>query len=38
MDGRFGSDIRTAVERFQHAHGLTVDGTVGVNTRRALRA
>ncbi|MFK0288713.1 peptidoglycan-binding protein [Streptomyces sp. NPDC090499] len=38
VDGRFGPDTRTAVEGFQHDHGLKVDGIVGVNTWRALRA
>ncbi|MCQ4079911.1 protein kinase [Streptomyces sp. RB6PN25] len=38
VDGNFGPDTRTAVERFQSDHHLTVDGQVGVNTWAALRA
>ena len=35
-DGTFGSQTKTAVESFQAAHGLTVDGVVGEDTRAAL--
>ncbi|MFC0596861.1 serine/threonine-protein kinase [Streptomyces palmae] len=38
LDGEFGTDTRTAVKRFQKARHLEVDGQVGVNTWRALRA
>jgi cell wall-associated NlpC family hydrolase len=34
--GFFGLDTLRAVKRFQHRHGLLVDGQVGPNTRRAL--
>ena len=34
--GYFGKKTRKAVLRFQHSHGLSVDGIVGVQTRRAL--
>jgi lysozyme len=40
-DGIFGPDTKTAVTRFQHAHGLTVDGLVdwpNGETARALDA
>ncbi|MEZ0091602.1 protein kinase [Streptacidiphilus sp. EB129] len=38
VDGQFGPDTRTAVEQFQTAKGLQVDGQVGVNTWAALRS
>lgn len=38
VDGVFGRATLHAVERFQHAHGLLVDGQVGVNTWAALIA
>jgi peptidoglycan hydrolase-like protein with peptidoglycan-binding domain len=38
VDGRFGPLTTQAVERFQHAHDLGVDGIVGVHTQRALAA
>ncbi|WP_394002917.1 peptidoglycan-binding protein [Luteimonas sp. WGS1318] len=37
-DGRFGTRTGEAVRAFQQAHGLDVDGIVGVETRRALEA
>lgn len=36
VDGRFGPNTRSAVESFQEAHGLSVDGKVGPDTWRAL--
>ncbi len=38
MDGIFGSDTQAAVEAFQSANGLTVDGVIGVNTWSKLRS
>ncbi|MGW1620874.1 protein kinase domain-containing protein [Streptomyces sp. NPDC002172] len=38
VDGDFGADTLTEVKHFQRVHGLRVDGQVGVNTWRALRA
>jgi peptidoglycan hydrolase-like protein with peptidoglycan-binding domain len=38
VDGRDGPLTMRAVERFQRAHGLRVDGIVGVRTWRAVRA
>ncbi|NYE28504.1 peptidoglycan hydrolase-like protein with peptidoglycan-binding domain [Rhodanobacter sp. K2T2] len=35
-DGHFGIDTRHAVERFQHDHGLTVDGVAGTKTLDAI--
>lgn len=37
-DGKFGQNTESAVRRFQEANGLKVDGRVGSETRRALRA
>lgn len=36
VDGIFGSRVNAAVRAFQKAMGLTVDGIVGLQTRRAL--
>ena len=36
IDGDFGSDTQAAVESFQEAHGLDVDGEVGPDTWTAL--
>ena len=36
VDGDFGATTRTAVERFQTAHGLTADGIIGPETWGAL--
>jgi Transglycosylase-like domain/Putative peptidoglycan binding domain len=36
VDGIFGADTETAVKDFQRKKGLTVDGTVGPQTREAL--
>jgi peptidoglycan hydrolase-like protein with peptidoglycan-binding domain len=36
-DGIFGARTRRAVEQFQRAHGLRVDGAVGEDTTAALR-
>ena len=38
VDGRFGPLTRTAVQRFQRADGLAVDGIVGPRTRHGLAA
>ena len=35
-DSDFGLDTRHAVERFQHDHGLTVDGIAGPKTQEAI--
>lgn len=37
IDGDFGNKTYLAVKAFQNAHGLTVDGIVGVQTRVALK-
>ena len=36
VDGKFGGKTETAVERFQQAKGLTVDGIAGNDTMRAI--
>lgn len=36
IDGQYGTSTKAAVERFQRASGLTVDGIVGPKTRAAL--
>ncbi|WP_229863348.1 peptidoglycan-binding domain-containing protein, partial [Streptomyces galbus] len=36
VDGDFGAGTASAVRSFQSAHGLTADGQVGTNTKRAL--
>lgn len=36
VDGRFGSRTKAAVEAFQAAHGLSVDGVIGGNTWNAI--
>ena len=38
VDGRFGPLTKSAVERFQQADGLAVDGIVGRHTRHGLSA
>lgn len=38
VDGQFGPHTMAAVERFQHDHGLAVDGIVGSVTRQRLAA
>ena len=35
-DGSFGAKTKTAVEAFQKAHGIGIDGRVGIKTWRAL--
>ena len=37
VDGRYGPRTEAAVRRFQHAHGLAVDGIVGSHTARRLQ-
>jgi peptidoglycan hydrolase-like protein with peptidoglycan-binding domain/DNA invertase Pin-like site-specific DNA recombinase len=36
VDGRYGPRTEAAVRRFQHAHGLVIDGIVGSHTARRL--
>ena len=36
IDGKYGTSTKAAVERFQRASGLSVDGIVGPKTREAL--
>jgi len=36
VDGDFGAGTFTAVENYQRAHGLSVDGVVGPNTKASL--
>ena len=36
IDGRYGPQTRSAVERFQQGHGLAVDGVAGPRTERQL--
>ena len=36
IDGQYGASTKAAVERFQRASGLSVDGIVGPKTREAL--
>ena len=36
IDGRYGPQTRSAVERFQQGHGLAVDGVAGPRTERRL--
>jgi peptidoglycan hydrolase-like protein with peptidoglycan-binding domain len=36
VDGDFGAGTASAVRSFQSSHGLTADGQVGTNTKRAL--
>lgn len=38
VDGDFGSKTKTAIEKFQKAHGLKADGEVGRETMSALDA
>src|SRR6185503_6358719 len=37
VDGRYGPRTEAAVRRFQHAHGLVIDGIVGSHTARRLQ-
>lgn len=38
VDGKFGSNTKKAVQKFQKAMGLKQDGTVGTNTRAKFKA
>lgn len=38
IDGKFGSNTKTAVMKFQHDHGLKTDGIVGQHTLAAMPA
>jgi peptidoglycan hydrolase-like protein with peptidoglycan-binding domain len=37
INGKFGPEIETAVKKFQKAHGLTIDGKVGIKTWSELK-